>query len=58
MKDERQRDKIERAYDRSHVAKQCIACRRWYRPKPKSLALPLCPKCQASRQDGQALPNQ
>jgi len=47
MKDTRQREKQIRAFDRSHdEPKRCVACRRWFRPKPRSREQALCPRCE------------
>jgi len=55
MKQERQREKQIRAYDRSHGAKQCLTCRRWFTAKPRNLTLPLCPRCErAAAKEGRA----
>jgi hypothetical protein len=52
MKDTRQRDKQIRAYSDREVARQCPACRRWFRAKPRSKDLPLCPRCERAAKEG------
>jgi len=37
--------KAERRYGHDEP-KRCVACRRWFRPKPRSREQALCPRCE------------
>ena len=45
MKDIRGLQKQKRRYGQDEP-KRCVACRRWFRPKPRSREQALCPRCE------------
>jgi hypothetical protein len=51
MKQEREREKRIRAYDRSHGAKQCNKCGQWFTTRQRTQVL--CSKCEAASKEGQ-----